>query len=922
MTGRFGRYGASTSGALACAQEPIHLPGAIQPHGALLAIDSAAGFTVVAASRNAAALLGGFGAVTGRGIDTIVGPDFAAGLRRRFETGGLRGEAPWQFSLAPAGARQAALKQEGHENPFGALHFDVHAHGGLILVEVERAGALDQARALSSLRGLQEAIVELRTTPGVLERLAHVTAQGIRALIGYERVLIYRFDAEWNGQALGEDKTDDWQQSLDGLHFPASDIPAQARELYRRSPMRWVPDRDARPVMLDIDPARLADLPPTAIDLSFARLRALSPIHLQYHRNMGVNGSMSLSVLVEDRLWGLVVCHHREPHHPAPCDRLAALALAEAFALRVGPAGRTGIEEARRGDLARLSALLAGMAEAEDVTTALTTGDVKIGELFNATGAAVIYDGHVSTLGQTPAEDAIRQLAAWLRGQGSDQGGGAKMFHTEHLMAAYPAWRPQAGLASGVLAVFLSDDRSDMLLWFRPEEPQLVNWGGSPHKVVADDASIMPRQSFERWVETQHGVARPWAEWELEIAEQLRHGISDVVMRSLRRIAELNDRLRQSQKMEAVGQLTGGIAHDFNNLLTGITGNLELLRSRGGSAPAHDADGDQDRHIAAALSCVDRAATLTHRLLAFSRRQTLDPRPVEVGPLVASMTDLISRTAGPSIAVEVRMPPEVWGTLCDANQLENALLNLAINARDAMQEGGRLIIAAANVTLGGDAPDELARGDYVALSVTDTGAGMTQDIVARVFEPFFTTKPIGAGTGLGLSMVYGFARQSGGGTVIDSAPGRGATVRLYLPRHVGLAAIAAPVAADKPATAAAGETVMVVDDEIVVRELIGEVLGDLGYDVIEVAGAAEALRLLRSERPVDLLITDVGLPGTMNGRQLAEAARAHRAALKVLFITGYAEHGALNGGMPDAGMQMMTKPFAMDALAARIRTML
>jgi len=896
-----------------CSEEPIRVPGTIQPHGGFLAVDPLRGFTVVAASRNVAALLAGAsptGGMLGRGLDGILGTAFTEAVRQRLQDGRLRGDAPWQSTLRLADGSVA-------------LDVAVHAEAGLVQVELERAGEQDGTVALESVRRLEEAIVELRGTPSELEALARVTTRGIRALTGYERVLVYRFDGDWNGQAIAEDKVADWEQSLDGLHFPAADIPAQARELYRRSPIRWVPDRDAVPVALDVAPDETAfgrpgdGALPRVIDLSFARLRSLSPVHMQYHRNMGVDGSMSLSILHEGRLWGLVVCHHRRPHHPSPGQRAGAVALTEAFAPRVGLAERTGKEQARRGDLVKLAALLAHMAGAEVVTAALTTGEVTISSLFASTGAAVLYEGEVSLLGQTPPEAELRDLAAWLRMQPAD----AKLFQTDSLAAEYPPWEKHIAIASGVLAVFLSADRSDMLLWFRPEEPQLVSWGGSPHKGAGRDSSLLPRLSFARWVEMRHGQARPWTEWELEIAESLRHGITEVIVRGLRRIADLNDRLRQSQKMEAVGQLTGGIAHDFNNLLTGIVGSLGLLQTR----VAQGRLGGLDRYIGAATSSANRAASLTHRLLAFSRRQPLDPKVVDVNRLTASMEELIRRTAGPAIHVETVMAGGLWKTLCDANQLENALLNLAINACDAMPDGGRLTIEAANVRL-----DDLyarrhydvAPGHYVAMSVTDTGTGMTPEVVARVFEPFFTTKPLGEGTGLGLSMVYGFAKQSNGYASIYSEVGRGTTVRLYLPRTSGEEEeVALPEAAPDIAAKTSG-TVLLVDDEPVVRMLIGEILQDQDYEVIEAGNGAEALRVLQSGRRVDLLVSDVGLPGGMNGRQLADAARVHQPKLKVLFITGYAESAIVGNGVLEAHMQMLTKPFAMDVLAAKVKAML
>ncbi len=467
-----------------CSREPIQVPGSIQPHGALLTVDPARGLTVVGVSRNAAALLGASLAAAGllgRSLGDLLGTAFAEAVRQRFLDGKLRGEAPWQSTLRLA-----------DRSP--ALDVAIHAVGGLIHLELERAGLQDEADALNSLRHLQEAIADLRETKGQLEVLARVAAHGVRLLTGYERTLIYRFDADWNGQAIAETKVADWEQSLNGQHFPADDIPAQAHDLYLRSPIRWVPDRDAKPVPLDIDPAWTGDARPQAIDLSFARLRSLSPVHLQYHRNMGVNGSMSLSILHEERLWGLMVCHHRQAHYPSPGQRAAAAALTDAFALRLGPAQRSDTDRARRGDLARLSALLAQMADADMVAAALTTGDVTIADLFTSTGAAILYDGVVSLLGNTPPEAELRALATWL----GTQNGMGKSLQTDNLATAYPPWERHAAIASGVLAVFLSDDRSDVLLWFRPEEPYLVNWGGNPNKGGDVSSGVQPRLSFER----------------------------------------------------------------------------------------------------------------------------------------------------------------------------------------------------------------------------------------------------------------------------------------------------------------------------------------------------------------------------------------------------------------------------------------
>ncbi len=403
---------------------------------------------------------------------------------------------------------------------------------------------------------------------------------------------------------------------------------------------------------------------------------------------------------------------------------------------------------------------------------------------------------------------------------------------------------------------------------------------------------------------------------------ELRRAV-DSLHAAARERAQAEESLRQSQKMEAVGQLTGGIAHDFNNLLQGISGSLELMRTRA----AQGRTGELGRYIEAAIGSASRAATLTHSLLAFSRRQTLDPKPTDVNHLVGGMAELFRRTVGPSVEVETSLAGEPWPILCDANQLESALLNLVINARDAMPDGGHLLIETANTVLRDrrGAPREqpaqdVPPGDYVSLSVADTGVGMAPSVAARVFDPFFTTKPIGQGTGLGLSMIYGFVQQSGGHVRLRSEEGQGTTVAIYLPRHLGagVGVVEADATASVPAAPASG-VVLLVEDEPDVRMIVSDLLSDLGYTVLEAKNGQAGLRIVESGVHIDLLLTDVGLPGSMNGRQLADASRQRRPSLKVLFITGYAESVAGNDGQMELGMQVMTKPFAMHALAARVQ---
>ncbi len=434
---------------------------------------------------------------------------------------------------------------------------------------------------------------------------------------------------------------------------------------------------------------------------------------------------------------------------------------------------------------------------------------------------------------------------------------------------------------------------------------------------------------FENRVRHKDGSYRHLA-WTAVPDAQFLHAVGRDITAEKAAAAALADseaRLRQSQKMEAVGQLTGGIAHDFNNLLTGIIGSLEIVRRRVAAGRAAEVG----RFMDAATASAQRAAALTHRLLAFARRQSLDTRPVDVNALVASMEDLLHRTLGEQVRLDVVLGEATGRALGDENQLESALLNLAINARDAMPQGGRLTITTRHKTLAQSMTRQsegMVPGEYVAIAVADTGTGMPPDVVAKAFDPFFTTKPVGQGTGLGLSMIYGFVKQSGGHVRIDSEPGQGTTVTLYLPRlaqdaadALGDASVAGASTVAQETPRGAGETVLVVEDDPAVRQLVVEVLHELGYGALEASDGLQALPLLQSTRAIDLLISDVGLPG-MNGRQLAEVAREHRPDLRVLFVTGYAETAAVRADFLGPGMQMIAKPFDMDALATKIREML
>ena len=443
---------------------------------------------------------------------------------------------------------------------------------------------------------------------------------------------------------------------------------------------------------------------------------------------------------------------------------------------------------------------------------------------------------------------------------------------------------------------------------------------------------VMAGESFRTSREWGEGDAKRWFDMSFEVLrgqDGVQIGASltgtDITERRLNELAlaQAQEALRQAQKMEAVGQLTGGLAHDFNNLLSTISSSLQVIRLK----LERGLMDDLSRYLDMGENSVRRAAALTQRLLAFSRRQILDPRPTDINELLQGMEELIRRSMGPDIELHFKPAIGLWGTRIDVSQLENAVLNLCINARDAMAPlGGRLSVSSANVHLSGQGARDVGapEGDYVRLSVADTGTGIPPDDVARIFDPFFTTKPIGQGTGLGLSMVYGFVRQSDGHVQVQTQLGQGTALHLYLPRYIGEAQTIEPLSDSSShlLPAGTGETLLLVEDEEALRLLLTDVLQEAGYRVLTAADGPAALQLLKESGHIDLLISDVGLPGGFNGRQVADAARIMQPGLKILFVTGYVDNAAVGNGMMEPGMEVMTKPFEIAALAARVRGML
>jgi len=488
--------------------------------------------------------------------------------------------------------------------------------------------------------------------------------------------------------------------------------------------------------------------------------------------------------------------------------------------------------------------------------------------------------------------DAKGNVSSWNAGAERIKGYTPAEIIGEHFSRFYTKEDQDAGEPQAALDVANKNGRLEKEGW-RIRKDGTLFWAHVVVEPIRDDSGkIMGFAKVTRDI-----TERKEAEAALEVAQQA---------------------LFQAQKMEAVGQLTGGLAHDFNNLLSGISGCLEILQTRILQGRLNDLD----RYVVAAQGSAKRAAALTHRLLAFSRQQTLVPKAIDVNRLVAGMEEFIRRTVGPEITVEVVGASGLWPTLADQNQLDGALLNLCINARDAMPGGGRLTIETGNRWFDDRSAriHDLPAGQYVSLCVSDTGTGMTPEVMRRAFDPFYTTKPSGEGTGLGLSMIHGFARQSGGEVRIYSELGKGTMVCIYLPRHRGDVDVD-DLLSPHPIEAQGepGETVLVIDDEPTVRMLVTEVLSEMGYSAIEAGDAATGLRVLQSDARIDLVITDIGLPGSMNGRQLIEAARHSRPDLKALFITGYAENAVIGNGILEPGMHVLSKPFSLEHLASRIR---
>ena len=593
-------------------------------------------------------------------------------------------------------------------------------------------------------------------------------------------------------------------------------------------------------------------------------LKEIAPHEAKTFQDIGIAATICMPLVQGKRLVALMAIHDKQPHQWSDYELTV---IREVTARSWAHVQRVGAEAELRASEERLRALTRAMPN--QAWTARPDGLL---DWFNEQ----VYD------------------YAGAKPGGLDGTGWTSMVHRDDVPAAQERWA--ASIATG--------ETYETEFRLRRKDGQW-RWHIARAVPVHDEFGRVTQ-----WIGTNTDIHD-----QKEISQVLEQRVEERTSELL----EAQGALRQAQKMEAVGQLTGGIAHDFNNLLMGISGSLEIIEKR----IAEGKLSGIERYIDGAQGASRRAAALTQRLLAFSRRQALDPRPTDVNRLIQGMEDLVRRTIGTEIELEVVGAGGLWTTLIDPAQLESSLLNLCINARDAMMPGGgRLTIETANKWL--DEREARARdlpaGQYISLCVTDTGTGMTASVAERAFDPFFTTKPLGQGTGLGLSMIYGFVRQSGGQVRIYTEVGQGTTMCLYLPRFKGKDTTSTDLEAQSQPlqSSAHGETVLVIDDDPLVRELVVDTLRDQGYLVSEADNGPAGLNLIETAE-FDLVITDVGLPGGMNGRQVADAARTIKSEIKVLFITGYAENAVVGNGHLEPWMHLMTKPFLTSALSNKVR---
>ena len=735
--------GAGTPDLSACDQEPIRIPGSIQPHGALLVAEPDSLRVLQAAVGNPAALAGGD--PLGRPLPEVLAPE-AAKLLDRLDA-----------VAAGAGPLHLGLVRGGHD----VHHLIAHRSAAGLILEAE-CGADGEPGSFDTVFPHLRDVLDALQRSDTVEELAALAAREVRRLTGLDRTLIYRFDTEWHGAVIAEDRNDRLPSYL-GLRFPASDIPAQARALYRQNRLRLIADANYTPVPLR--PA-LHPLTGEPTDLGFAVLRSVSPVHLEYMRNMGTMASMSISLLREGRLWGLISCHNRAParvpyHVRSACDFIGQL-----FSLQLAAREAADLVERRNRLRAVQTRLLAAMAAAEHFAEGLLANPDDLLALTDARGAAVVAGDTCTRVGETPAADDILRLVAWLAG-----GPRRDLFATDSLTAQMPDAARLVAAGSGVLAVSISQLYDSYLLWFRPEVIRTVTWGGDPGKSATVDPAgprLHPRRSFAHWRETVRLRATPWEAAEIEAAAELRTAIVDIVLRKAEELAALSERLASINKeLEAFSY---SVSHDLRAPFRHIVGYAQLLKRFEGDRLTERGNRYIDTIVESALS----AGTLVDSLLNFSQmgRATLTPMPIDMNALVAEMRARLTIDDGAHRVIwrVADLPP----TRADPIMLRLVVQNLLDNAikfSSAREPAEIEVACTANET------------EYV-YSVRDNGAGFDMAYVGKLFGVFQRLHRVEefAGTGIGLANVKRIVERHGGRVWAEGRVGKGATFFFSLPR--------------------------------------------------------------------------------------------------------------------------------------------
>jgi light-regulated signal transduction histidine kinase (bacteriophytochrome) len=732
-----------------CDREPIQIPGSIQPHGVLLALDEPT-LVVRHASENARSILGLAADPVGQSLHQIFGEEIGSTLRQLV-----------QHNVLPH--RAVHLQQLTWKNGSGSSAFDVIAHRneGLLFLELETNPARP-VEAVGPIHPLVEEFINRLEGAATISDLCRLAAEETRHITGFDRVLIYQFDEGWNGFVVAESRNDRMPSYMD-LRFPASDIPRQARELYRMNPIRIIPDADYRPVAISPAINAATEKP---LDLTHSVLRSVSPVHLEYMKNMGMAASMSISILRDGRLWGLISCHHKTPRLVPFNLRLACDFVAKVFSLQLA-AKQHAEDYAYRVRLkSTVSRLLANMSHEDNFVDALVKNSTDFLELTNSSGAAVVFDGDCRLFGQTPSQDQVNELVQWLSTQARQE-----LVVTDSITSIFPQANEFSDTASGLLAIPISQLYNSYILWFRPEIVRTVKWGGDPRKPVAPEPGgqrLHPRKSFEAWKETVREKGAPWQPAEVETATEFRNVILGIVLRKAEELASLSRELERSNKeLEAFSY---SVSHDLRAPFRHIVGFAELLREQ----KSREMDEEANRYIETIIESANYAGMLVDNLLAFSQmgRTSLTMGPIDMKRLIAEVrADVMSEAAGREISWHVDDLPVVQG---DVVMIRLAVRNLLANA---VKYTGQREKAEISVTC----EQQLQQ---IVFKISDNGVGFDMQYVDKLFGVFQRLHRMEEfeGTGIGLANVRRIISRHGGQTWATGVLNQGATFFFSLPK--------------------------------------------------------------------------------------------------------------------------------------------